>query len=336
MHVEDNENQSLSADDLAMLGNQDTGASGDEAGNKPSADAEKKSGTEPTNATSEGEPVKPLDFSERWRDEIAAGLPADQRDKAKQYLKTRNSPYEVLRAGMSADAKISELMATRVKIPTGKDDDPKDVASYAKARGVPDKADDYKLDVPDGFELSETDQQLKGDFFKAAHQRHWNQADVDLAVKTHMAILQETEAEQAKQRIQASQAAQDELRVHFGKDYRASIELTNRMFQQEMSELGMDDTKARQEALSIPLADGRMLGELPWFVKMMAKIARERSDDGAFEMGESGDGVDLDAKIDKIMDKKFSDPKEYERLQPELQRLIGAQQRRERRAGKGA
>ena len=332
----DTENQdALSADDLAMVGGSNDAGS-DAAGAEDIDDAV-ASGDTPTGGSQQPAGATPFEFGSDWREKMVAGLPEGQhRDKALASLKTRNSPYDVLNATVAADAKISQLMAERVRVPTGDNDDPKDVAAYNKARGVPEKADDYNLDLPDGFELTQTDQQLKGDFFKEAHKRHWNQKDIDLAVQTHLAILKETEAESAKQRLQASQASQDEIRAHFGKDYRPTIELTNRMFEQEMTEIGMTDPAERQEALSIPLADGRMLGELPWFVKIMGKLARERSDDGAFEMGESGDGADLDAKIDGIMDKKFTDPKEYERMQPELQRLIAAQQRRDRRSTKGA
>jgi hypothetical protein len=62
----------------------------------------------------------------------------------------------------------------------------------------------------------------------------------------------------------------------------------------------------------------------------MAKIAKERADDGAFLVGE-GDGEDLDGKVDKIMAIQHSNPKEYERMQPELKRLIAAQIRRDQR-----
>lgn len=264
-----------------------------------------------------------------WREKFAAPLPDDQKPKALNWLKTRASPYEVVRSGMSADAKISELMRERVKLPNGKDDDPKDLAAYRKARGVPEDPDKYDVPVPEEFQLSELDEEFKGEFLKDAHQRHWGQHDVDFAVKSFFALERLKQAGMAQAAIRQSQAAQDDLRVEYGKEYRANIELANRMFQEGLSEYGMTDPDERREFLSKRFADGTAIGEHPAFVKMMVKLAGERADDGALVMGETSDGGDIDGRVNKIMGLMHTDPKEYARMQPELQKLIAAQNRRD-------
>jgi hypothetical protein len=268
-------------------------------------------------------------FGADWREKLTSALPEDQKPKAEQYLKTRSSPFEILRAGMSADAKISELTRDRVKIPTGKNDDPKDVAAFRKARGVPESPEKYDVRVPEEYgELSPLDQELKDEFLKKAHENHWSQRDIDLAIDTHFTIQRLAAAEQAKQIVGAQQAAIDELRVEYGKEYRPNVELVNRMFEQELSEVGLTEPDQRREFLSQRFTNGMALGEYPPFVKMMVKLARERADDGALVMGETTDGGDIDGRVKTIMDKMHTDPKEYERMQPELQRLIAAQNRR--------
>lgn len=293
----------------------------------------------PGNGAEPGKPAPSaapaVNFGENWRDGWVEQLPSDQREQARNYLKTRTSPHEVLRAGINADAKISQIMAERVKIPTGKDDDPKDVEAYRKARGVPEAPDKYDFKVPQEYgELSELDQQLKSDFLKRAHENNWSQKDVDIAVETHMAILKEAEAEKMKMAVQASQAARDELMTEWGRDFHANVELTNRMIESELMEIGITDPNERKAIMSQRFMDGTAFGENVPIVKMLAKIARERADDGAFVVGETGDGVDLDTKIDKIIALRSEDPKEYERMQPELQRLVAAQNRLKAR-GKG-
>lgn len=270
-----------------------------------------------------------------WREKTLANLDETTREKADKFLKTRSSPYDVLRSALAADSKITELTNSRVKIPTGKDDDPKDVAAYRKARGVPETPDKYDIEpfVKEVGELSPLDNELKDEFLKQAHSLNWGQKDVDFAMKTWVANQKMLAAEQTKRVLSAQQAAIDELRVEYGKEYRPNIELVNRMFSEELSRVGMQEADERREFLSKRFADGTALGEHPAFVKMMVNIARERADDGALVMGETADGGDIDKRIDSIMEKMNSDPKEYARMQPELQRLIAAQNRRNARGG---
>ena len=270
---------------------------------------------------------------ENWRDQIVSGLPETDRPKAQEWLKNRSSPFDVLRAGMSADARISELTRDRVKVPTGKNDDPKELTAFRKTWGVPEDASGYKVEIPKeyGAELVGQDKELLEEFLTDAHSKNMNQAQVDHAIKAYWSVQQRVQAAQQAQIATVQQQAVDELHVHFGREYRPTVELINRMFESELKEVGLTEPEQRREFLSQRFQNGMALGEYPPFVKMMAKIARERSDDGALIMGESHDGEDLDAKIDKIIGIRNTDIKEYERMQPELNRLIAAQNRRKAR-----
>lgn len=326
------ETESFSNEDLALVAD-DNGAETVDAGKggdvKPAAGADV--GKVDASKPDAGDADKGKWFTDDWKEKAISGVPEPARKKAESYLKTRSSPYDILNGAMSADDKIRELTSTRVKIPTGKDDDPKEVAAYRKAIGIPDDPEKYKIDVPAEYgELSQLDKDLVSDFRKEAFKTGMPQSAVDLAIKTHFTIQKTVAAEEARKVLQASQKNQDELRVHFGKEFRQTVELTNRMFQTELAEAGLTDQGERHEFLSKRLSDGTMLGEYPPFVKMMAKIARERADDGAFIMGETTDGEDLDTKIDAIMKKRNQGAegmKEYQRMEPEMKRLIAAQNR---------
>lgn len=241
--------------------------------------------------------------------------------------------HDVLRSAMAADAKISELTANRgVKIPTGKNDDPKALEEYRKAKGVPDDIEKYNFDVPQEYgALSDLDTELKGDFLKRAQAANWNNQDLKVATDMWWQAQKMYAAEQAKQAAILQQEAMDEIRIEFGKDYRGKVENINRMMSQEMARVGVEDPAQRHQALSIKLADGRTLGDVPWFVRMMDNFATERSDAGAFVEGETSDGGDLDARITKIVALSQTNPKEYERMQPELDKLIMARNRRANR-----
>lgn len=328
--------ESLGQDDTS--GNDETAAAAAAAAEAAKADGDKggdQSADKGAEAAADkggkgGDDWLPAD----WRDRFANGLPEDQRGKAKDYLKNRSSPFDILRSGMAADSKISELTRDRVRVPTGKNDDPKDVAAYRKARGTPEKAENYDIRLPEDFgEMDQLDSEMSDEFKKKAHSLNWGQKDFDLAIDTVIARDKMRAAEQANRVLRAKEAAQDELRIEFGKEYRGNVELINRFIGEEMKRVGVDDANLRREALSERFADGMALGEKPWFVKMMANIARRYADDGLIETGETEEAGDVDTRIDKIVGLMHSDPKEYERMQPELQKLIAVQNRRGARKG---
>lgn len=341
----------VSADDTADTGNDTGGAAaktadaGPAAADKGASDAGKttdaagkaaEAGKTPDASTDKATPKPGMTdvFGDNWRDQIASGLPADQQDKAKKFLAARQSPYDVLRTGMAADQKISELMRDRVRIPTGDGkDDPKEVELYRKARGVPSEPKDYKVAVPEEFgQLTSLDEGLRDEFLGGAHKLNWGQKDVDYAIQTHFAIQRTLAAQTAKRALESSQRAQDDLRVEFGKEYRGNVELVNRMFAEGLARHGMEDGEERLNFFSKRFADGTAVGEHPAFVKMMVEIARERADSGALLMGESSDGggQDLDKREKEIMAMMHSDPKEYQsaEIQKELQNIIANQNRR--------
>lgn len=316
------------------------GGAGTETIDKPTSDSGKPAGDpSPTPSDTGKEPaagkdsgVKPSLFPENWRDQLVVGLPEEQRAKGKDWLAKRSSPYEVLRAGISADSKIQELSQGRVKIPTGKDDDPKELAQFRKTWGVPEKATDYKVELPKeyGTELAEGDKEMLDEFLKDAHSKHMNQAQVQHAINAYWSVQQRVNAAKNAEAMVKDQSAEDELRVEYGKEYRPTVELINRFVGKGLEKHGWEKQE-RAEFLNMRMENGMKLGSFPPFVKFMAEMSRQAADDGDLEVGEGAEGVDVDKRIDQIIATRNSDMKEYERLQPELTRLIAVQERRRAR-----
>ena len=275
---------------------------------------------------------KPEGFGDDWKDRLLTGMPETQRERAQGYLSKRSSPYDVLNAALSADQKISELMRDRVKIPTGKNDDPKEVERFRKAAGIPDKPDGYKVDIPREYgELSELDEELVGEFQQEMHAAGANQKQVDVASKMYFAIQQRVNAAKAAEAMAADRKGLEEIKGFHGKAFPQVVELTNRMFAEGLGKYGLEDPKARTDFLSMRLENGQKLGSFPPFVNFMADLAKERADDGAFDVGDGDDGEDINAKIDKIIAMRDTDIKAYQRMQPELEKLIKRQDRMAKR-----
>lgn len=337
--MSDNQEQ-FTADDLAVLDDKPAAdAAPAKTDSAPAPDAKAPTTTDAGRTESNKPTTTPANaWGENWRDEAIKTLALkDEKEvaKAKDWLGKRSSPSEVIRAGLEADRRISEITRDRVKIPTGKDDDPKDVAAFRKALGVPEKPEDYRFDelVPKEYgNLSDMDAELRDEFLKGALDANMTKKQVEHSVKMYWAINQRIEAQKEAQRIQRQQQNMDEIRTKAGPDYRNNVELTNRMFQNDLKELGFGEENSKS-LMNLQLADGSHLGDHPVFVQWAFKVARERADDGALVMGESYDGSDLDKKISDMIELQHTDKKEYQRVQPELMRLIAAQNRRKSRGG---
>lgn len=320
--------QEFSKDDLSLVPDADTEAPESKTESTTTTPVDAKADSTKTQADS-----TPT-WNDKWREDAINNLglkDEKERKRAEDWLTKRSSPYEVIRAGLAADQKISELTRDRVKIPTGKNDDPKEVAAFRKAMGIPEKPDDYQIEIPKEYgDLSDFDKELVDEFRKEAHAAGMNQKGVEVASKMYWSIQQRIEAAKMAEAVVKDQAGEDEIRVRHGKEFRARQELTNRMIGEGLEKHGWS-AEERKDFFNMRLENGQRLGTFPPFVNWLFELAQERADDGAFVVGEGDDGEDLDAKISSMIELQHSNPKEYQRIQPDLQRLIAAQNRRKAR-----
>lgn len=259
-------------------------------------------------------------FPDNWRERQVSMLPADQQEKALKALKAFASPADHVRSTLSAASKINEVTERAkglVKIPTGKDDKPEDIAAFEKAMGIPDDAAKYEIKLPDGAVVDAAFVDMAKPVFKGLR---LSQAQVDGVVALQTAINAEAAREAATSAAQYKQASEDDLRVHFGvKAFGPTVEVINRYWQEEIA----PKFGSREEGsamLSKPFADGTTLGNNPGFIKAMAALALPWADDGGIIIGDGGSGADLQAEHDKIMGWMHSDPKRY--AQPETEKRL--------------
>jgi len=314
----------LDADDTVDTGADEGGAGTQETTKVAAGAADKATDGQMTAAN----------WDEKWRDKMIAGLPETQREKAKPYLAKRSSPYDVLNAALSADAKISEVTRDRVKIPTGKNDDPKEVERFRKAMGIPEKPEDYKFEIPKEYGTpSELDTELIGEFQQEMHAAGANQKQVEVASRMYFAVQQRANAAKAAEAMALDRKGEQEIKGFHGKAFPQVVELTNRMMADGLGKYGWTEPQQRTDFLSMRLENGQKLGSFPPFVNFMADLAKERADEGAFDMGDGDDGEDTNAQIAKIIATRDTDPKGYARAdtQATLDKLIAKQQRMSRR-----
>lgn len=280
-------------------------------------------------------------FPDDWRQRTLKqlGLTGDALKKAEDKAKRISSPAELLRSVLSADSKIQETAAAlkdRVKLPTGKGDKPEDIAAFRKAAGIPEKAEAYKVPDPpkELGERSDLDKAIISEALKEFHHAHFSQAQVTAAI----AAFDKAQAEMMKtvevSLTKVNDTAEEDLRAHFGRNYKAEVELTNRWLRAELSPFMAKDELAAFLNEQEPGKPRR--GNNPAFVKWANKQARLAADDGDLPASEGTDAVDPQKRFDEIMalshSSKLADQEKYKTpaLQKELEQLAAALNRRKK------
>jgi hypothetical protein len=290
----------------------------------------------------DNKPADPPGWTAR-REAMIGAVPADMREKVSKVLGKYASEDAAVLALAAADSKISELGEKAkglIKIP-GKDAKPEEIAAYHKAIGVPEDAAKYeiKLDLPEGqTEPSELDAHFINEVAKPEFKKlGMTQAQVDGIAALEKKKIEMAQAEAMKLAEQASEKAQNHLRVAVGvKEYEPQREVINRYMVEDVAKYAPGGADELREGLSKRFADGSCLGDQVWFFKMVAPIANAWADDNNIPRGEMTAGIDLEARKSEIMGKMTTDPKEYERLQPELDAILSKLNRQQAAKNKAA
>lgn len=273
-------------------------------------------------------------FPDDWRERTlkSLSLEGDALKRAQEAAKRAASPAELLRSVLTGTQKISELTADikdRVKIP-GEKAKPEDVEAFRKAWGVPEAHDKYDLAALG--EMTEVDKEIWNDALPVLHKANLSQAQINATAQV-LKTAETVVAKRMEDRAKAVDiATQESLLLEYGssKERDANIELANRYLGEVLGK--HMDQAARTDLMNMKMADGTRLGSHIGFAKGIIEAARAWAPDALPEMGESGAGFDPQQKINEIIklshSQKPADKKEYQRLQPELQRLVASVNRR--------
>lgn len=315
--------------DAAAGGDAAKAGAGDTGGADAAKDADAEAGDKgAADAAKGGDAFAGLGLTDELRAQLAGALPKDAQERGAKWLARRASLADLVKAGLSGESKISELteqMKGAIKVP-GKDAKPEEIAAYRKAVGVPEAADKYAVYRPEGYEPTDMDKTGEQMLLEAAHGANYNQAQVDAALKTYYAVQAHAAKEQAEKVAKASEAAVEDLRAEFGRDYKANVTLADRWLAEN---LGGDMGEDWKGLMGMRFADGRALGEHPGFVKAIVKLAKASADDGSLIMPtDMGAGQDVDAELNKMKSKMGTPEYNTKEFQDKMDRLIAIQLKR--------
>jgi len=260
----------------------------------------------------------PAAANDDWRAKYASGdvKKIEALSRYKSEIDWANSWFEQ-RAALAKRAEPVKL---------GDNATPEQVAEYRKGLGVPEVPSDakpeafleaYKIKVPDGYEASDAEMGLLGDYAKLAYEQGSDPRSVKAA--TDFFFQQQAASQQALNQINVDRQKewQSQLRSELGKDYDASVAAAEAYFEKLVD--GDQQLKAVLSRAQLP--GGGFIGDHPVFVKLVADLALQNGYSDRIEsnvMESGGQSLrDQQAAIEKLMSTdtgKYNDPATQARL----------------------
>lgn len=251
-------------------------------------------------ATPAPEPPKQK-WPDNWRELAVGELPQDatpeqkeEHEKAMKIAKRYTTPSDLLKAQREVQRRLSngEL---RAPLPKGATE--AQIAEWRKENGIPEKPEDYKLELPKGVVLGDNDKPIVEGFVKAMHAKNAQPEVVSEAVSWYVQMQQEQAQARAEADAAYRESLEDTLREEWGGDYRSNKAGVENLVSQWPEDVRAALTTART-------ADGFLI-ENPGVMKVLAGLAREMGFVGATVVpkgGDLGEGVSQEiAAIEKSM-----------------------------------
>jgi hypothetical protein len=219
-------------------------------------------GTPPADGAAVDPPAAhPATWPADWRDQFAAGDP-----KVKAKLDRYTTPADLAKAYRSMEAKLSsgELKST---VPFPEKGTHAEQQAWRQAQGVPDRPEDYKIELKNGMVVGEADKPIVDEFTKRAHELNWTPKQVSDVLQFYY-DRQDAQTQQLNELdAQRKLSAEDTLRAELGNEYRATVNMVNNYLSA--------DPDFAERLLGGRLADGTRIADDPAFIKWMANQVRE-------------------------------------------------------------
>lgn len=266
----------------------------------------------------------PATWPTDWRDRLATEVkPGDK--KFRDRLERFASPVEVTRSWMSLEQKLSEGAAK----PSGppKDATAEQLATWRKDNGVPEKPENYSLELPGGIKFDEDDKPLLDKFLASAHAKGFNQQQVTDGLMQFHDLKQTQDAQLSEFDNTQKTKSEDTLRAAFGGDYHRNVAIANNYVATMPEDLVKDFMTGR-------LGNGVRIGADPRMIQWLVQQGLEYPSLAPVG-GEGQGGKSIEGRLAEIRQIARDTPDKYDAdkaLQKEQQDLIERQSRQRSRA----
>lgn len=273
-------------------------------------------------------PDAPKPFPDDWREQMA-GDDAKLLSKLKRYA----SPANYAKGFANLEARLSSGEFKRELAADATDEQR---AAWRKENGVPEKWEGYEVKLASGVVPSEEDKPIVDSFRQFAHAKGLKPEAFNEYVGWYYDMQEQVVAQGQDDDRQHKQAAEDALRLEWGPDYRANINVL-KTFLKEFDE---PDNPRGQMLADAKMPDGRRLMNDPYWVNFFVDLARDRMDQrGLLPSGGAGNGVSLDGRLEEISKVRRENPDKYDadkKLQAEELELMDRKLKRDARQNRAA
>ena len=211
----------------------------------------------------------PATWPDNWR-ELMAG--DDKKELAR--LQRMNSPVDVKNSWRAIEQRLSSGELKRA-LPTNHTE--AELADYRKSNGIPDKPEDYDVNLGNGFVWGEADKPLLSEFTKFAHERNIPGDYVKSSLEWFAAKEQQMVEEIAHNDARNAALGAEALRAEWGNAFKGNLNAVRNMYEGQTVETA--DGKGTIPAFNLlteaRAPDGRRLGDIPGLLKIMSNQSRE-------------------------------------------------------------
>lgn len=246
------------------------------------------------------------------------------------YAKDDKSKLEILKRYTSPEAAFDALFEARKKISSGlkselpKDATPEQMADYRKELGIPEKPEDYKIQLKDGFVIGDEDKPIVDKVLSTMHAKNINSDVVSEVLNSFYEARQAEEDAEYDLIIESKAKAQESLKAEWGVEYNRNKTIIEGFIEKRFGEDASAIFGAR-------LPDGSILGSNPKVLNKLYTLAADADPEITILNSLNNRGT-LDSISDRIAEIKNiikTDEARYykdESLQSEYGRLLTAQQ----------
>lgn len=267
----------------------------------------------------------PQNFPDNWRDLLAG---TDK--KAFKTLDRYKSLNDLWTAHKDLSAKFDG--GKYVQIP-GDDATDEESAAFRKALGIPDKADGYvdKLQLANGRVLGDADRPVMAHFAEAMHKVGASQAVMNTAADWYLDLQEAQQVQQQEEDANYKTRSMADLRQEWGGDYKRYETAVVDLFKNAPEEVYGFVASAR-------LPDGRLIGDMPEFLRWAADLAMELNPAAGMPAPDGDSMRAVDTELDEIEKFQREHEEEYfntdkgKRMQERRIQLLEIREKQKQRA----
>lgn len=248
-------------------------------------------------AGADGKPAAAItpDWPADWRTKAAAGDEATVK-----MLERFASPLDLVKKIREQDKLIS---SGQLKQPLPKDATPEQLAEYRKQNGIPESADKYEINLPEGFKIDANDKPVIDAILGAAHSKNASPEVVNAMIAAYYQQEAAFNNQMEESRDKYHQACDDILHKEWGGEYRGEVNRINNL----LATFPDDARAALQDGKD---NNGMRLLDNIGLMRGLAALSRQLNPVTTILPGSGGDQAQsVDTEIAAI-EKRFSGSKE--------------------------